>query len=181
MTDEPKLSDLEKLAIDNVIKRQQSLLELMRHTDIRSQQFIVAYAGFMGAALLFAAKEFTAFQGSPIATPARHLAATLVLVYAAALLLGAWFGFQACRPAKVGLASRGGDFWIWALGNRPHAIKEFIEEAEKHLRENEQIQGRAARMLKRSMICGAVAILTSGVGSIALVAWAAFGCCRFTF
>lgn len=175
MTDETQLTDLEKLAVDSVIKRQQSLLDLMRHTDTRSQQFIVAYAGFMGAALLFAAKEFTAFPASSIPTLARHLAAGLVLVYAAMLLSGAWFGFQACRPEKVGLASRGGDFWIWALSNRPHALKEFIEEADKHLRENEQIQTRAARMLKWSMICGAIAVLTSGVGSIVLVASAVFG------
>lgn len=175
MTGEPKLGDLEKLAVDNVIKRQQSLLDLMRHTDLRSQQFIVAYAGFMGAALLFSAKEFTAFEGVTITTPARTCAAVLVLIYAAALLLGAWFGFKACRTEKIGLASRGGDFWIWALDNEPHAIKEFIKEADKHLCENEKIQMRAARMLKYSMMFGAVAILTSGAGSIALVASALFG------
>ncbi|MCC7253058.1 hypothetical protein [Hyphomicrobium sp.] len=81
MDDAGKLTDLEKVAIDSVIKRQQSLLDLMRHTDIRSQQLTIAYAGFMGAGLLFVARD----PAIPVQFGA--LAALSMLGYALSLAL----------------------------------------------------------------------------------------------
>ena len=165
MEDEGKLTDLEKVAIDSVIKRQQSLLDLMRHTDIRSQQLTIAYAGFMGAGLLFITRD--------PAIPAKFgaLAALSMLGYALSLALGAVFGVFAAWYAKVGLASRGGDYWAWALQphNRPRAIAEFLENAEKQTLKNEAIQIRSAKLLKYSMACGLVAALTASAGFVMLV------------
>lgn len=166
MDDTGKLTDLEKVAIDSVIKRQQSLLDLMRHTDIRSQQLTIAYAGFMGAGLLFVARD--------PAIPAQFgdLAASSMLGYALSLALGALFGVCAAWYAKIGLASRGGDYWLWALEpeNKPRAIPEFLENAEKQMRDNEEIQIRAAKFLKYSMACGLIAALAASAGFIMLVA-----------
>ena len=155
-----EVSDIEKIAIDAVIKRQQSLLELMRHTDNRAQQFIVAYAGFMGAALLFSAREFSGNQVAVAGVHETNIAAVFMIIYAVALLAGAVFGFLAVRPNALGLASRGPDFWVWALKdeNSSRAIHAFLAEADKHLIENEGVQKRATGMLKISMLCGAVAI-----------------------
>ncbi|MEQ1714975.1 MAG: hypothetical protein ABL907_03150 [Hyphomicrobium sp.] len=170
------VTDIEKIAIDAVIKRQQSLLELMRHTDNRSQQFIVAYSGFMGAALLFSAREFSATHAELSTNHSNTVAAAFVITYAVSLLAAAIFGFLAIRPAELGLASRGPDFWKWALKNEnsASAIHAFLEEADKHVLENEKIQKRAVKMLGRSMWCGGVAILVSGVGSFVVVARAIF-------
>jgi len=166
MDDASKLSDLEKVAIDAVIKRQQSLLEWMRHTDIRSQQLTIAYAGFMGAGLLFVAREPTA--------PVRlgDVAAMSMATYALSLALGGVFGALAAWYSKIGLASRGGDYWLWALepGNAPRAIPAFLENAESQLLQNEAIQKRAAKLLCWSMACGLAAILTSATGFAMLVA-----------
>lgn len=166
MDETGKLSDLEKIAIDSVIKRQQSLLDLMRHTDTRSQQLTVAYAGFMGAGLLFVAREPTA--------PVRlgDVAAISMVAYAFALALGGAFGAFAAWYSKIGLASRGGDYWLWALEprNAPRAVPAFLENAESQLLQNEAIQKRAAKLLRWSMACGLAAILTSATGFALLVA-----------
>lgn len=166
MSDQDALTELEKLAFDGTVKRQQSLLDLMRHTDSRAQQFIVAYSGLMGAALLFAVKEFT----GPVEP--RYAAVGFVVTYALSVFFATYFAFQACRHNQIGLASRGADFWEWALANSnaKDALAHFLSNSEKQMRENEDIQKRAARMLKHSMSCGMVALVIAGVGALTLVA-----------
>lgn len=166
MDDSGKLTDLEKVAIDSVIKRQQSLLDLIRHTDVRSQQLTVAYAGFMGAGLLFVARD------AALATQFSEWAMISMLGYAVSLALGAMFGILAAWYAKLGLAARGGDFWLWAMEpqNMPRAVPEFLENAEKQIVANEAIQIRSAKFLRLSMACGLLAALAASAGFIFLVA-----------
>jgi hypothetical protein len=153
------------MAVDSVIKRQQSLLDLMRHTDIRSQQLTVAYAGFMGAGLLFVARD-------PALAASSKLAAATMIGYAVSLTVGAGFGFFAAWYAKIGLASRSGDFWLWALDpqNASRAIPEFLRNAEDQIVQNEAIQIRAAKLLKAAMACGLIAVFTASLGFLLPVA-----------
>jgi hypothetical protein len=119
MLDNGTLTDIEKLAVDATIKRQSSLLELMRHTDLRAQQLITVYTGLAGAAVLFAT--------SPWFSAASTIWTREILgIYAAFLILGVLFALGACASVKVRLPSRGADFWLWALSDR-EPVKAFLD------------------------------------------------------
>jgi hypothetical protein len=162
-----ELTDLHKLAIDAVIKRQQSLLELIRHTDMRAQQLVGAYVGFAGAALLFSTRDGSMKCGYTAA-----IVAVIVLLFALLMCAGAVFSFAAGRFARVGLPSRGPEFWQWAIKcqDHPAVVDEFLKEAAKHLDDNIDLQRDAARMLRYSMACGLAAVIVASQGLIILTA-----------
>jgi hypothetical protein len=160
---EPKLSDIDKLAIDATIKYQSSLLDLMKHTDSRAQQLIAMYTGLAGAAATVALSDW--LKNSSV-----HAAAKLLLVgYAAMLFLGAAFAFQACRSVDLTLPSRSGDFWLWYKNNPEHGAKEFLLAAEESARKNEKLQSDSGDWLKYSMVSGQIAIAFAVMAVLAAV------------
>jgi hypothetical protein len=144
------LSEFEKFAIDATIKRQISLLDLMKHTDTRAQQLIAVYTGLAGAAGALATSGWMKEASEPTKL--------LLVGYATFLVLGVVFAFQACRTVDLKLPSRSGDYWVWVGGKKGRA-QDFLTAADASSRESERLQDAAANWLCSAMVAGQSAVL----------------------
>ena len=147
-----ELGDIEKLAVESVTSRQRALLDLMEHTDRRAQQFVVAYVGLIGAALVLTSRP----NGLPpdIVVP--------LLIYVMLLVMGVLFGWLATRTVEITLPGRKPSFWQWARRNNicsERAISAWLSEAELNLDKDGMTQKIAANHLSSCSKCGVAAVL----------------------
>jgi hypothetical protein len=162
------LTKLDELALKDVERRAEGLVQLIMHNDRKGGQFAFAFM-----TLLIAIGGSTHIYGKNL-PPFALLAALSAMVL---LVAGSVLAIRAQSTVKMYTTGRLPEFWDWSRRHDitpKQAVDEHLKSSQEAIDHNEEINKRSSRLLKHAGRCGTAAFACVGIGSVANVLLACF-------
>lgn len=164
-----QLGKLDEFALLDAIRRHESLVQLMYHTDRKAVQLIGIYFAIIGFVSTISIANLKVTEMWMVAS-----AFLIVLV----LAIGVQLAYRAQSSVIVFLTGMKPDFWQWARRHdisTEDVIASYLERVGAALVQNECINAKSARALAKSYVCGRLALIL-GVLCFALFLLKAIAC-----
>lgn len=162
--DAPQPTKLDEVIIQDTVRRNEGLVQLIYHNDRKAVQLIGIYFAIIGVVSTGLVANLRSLQA---------LVALIAVVVVFCLFAGIICGFRAHWTVPIYLTGMKPDFWMWVRGYSvppSDILDEYLQRSAASLDANECINDRASLLLKRAYIWGIVAtgISVAGVAGLAI-------------
>jgi len=170
MVAEKKRKEFSEVAVQDVARYQDRLVELMFHTDDKALRMISIYGTFLGllATSGFALANLKSLHGAGWG---------FLLGAGVALTAGCVFAYRAMWTTGIYLPGRKPDFWLWCLGPEileHEALAAYLKQAAICIEHNQRISDAAAEDVRRCFLCGISSPIVGLIASAAAWRWLLF-------
>lgn len=147
-----QFSKIDEFALQDAIRRHESLVQLIYHTDRKAVQLIGIYFAIIG---FVSTVSIANLKTSDIWTIC--VAFLIVLILAGGVLSA----YRAQATVTVYLTGMKPDFWLWVRQYKipsDEVVSTYLDRIGVALAENEAINTRGSRYLAKSYVCGSWAL-----------------------